>query len=83
LIKIVLSVPRPDGHLYDKEAILENILHQKIEITKKTKEFERQKVKQLVSIKFVIYIALCSSSEQFCYSIFNKYCITLLHFKTI
>ncbi|BFZ04984.1 hypothetical protein BsWGS_08023 [Bradybaena similaris] len=32
-----------DGHLYDKEAILTNILHQKKEIARKLKEYERQK----------------------------------------
>ncbi|XP_013381609.1 nitric oxide synthase-interacting protein isoform X1 [Lingula anatina] len=33
----------PDGHLYDKEAILEYILHQKREIARKLKQFEKQK----------------------------------------
>lgn len=33
----------PDGYLYDKEAILECILHQKTEIARKTKEFEKQR----------------------------------------
>ncbi|XP_006814862.1 nitric oxide synthase-interacting protein-like [Saccoglossus kowalevskii] len=37
---------RPDGWLYDKEAILEYILHQKKEIARKMKEYEKQK-KQL------------------------------------
>lgn len=34
-----------DGHLYDKEAILTNILHQKKEISRKLKEYEKQKLK--------------------------------------
>ncbi|KAL8563458.1 hypothetical protein ACOMHN_052368 [Nucella lapillus] len=35
----------PQGYLYDKEAILEYILHQKICIGRKLKEFEKQKNK--------------------------------------
>lgn len=35
-----------DGYLYDKEAILEFIIHQKKTIAKKLKEFEKQKQKQ-------------------------------------
>ena len=42
----------PDGYLYDKEAILENILHQKRVISKKLKEFEKQKQKQKVTMLF-------------------------------
>ncbi|XP_048376933.1 nitric oxide synthase-interacting protein [Stegostoma tigrinum] len=33
----------PDGYLYEKEAILEYILHQKTEIAKKIKAYEKQK----------------------------------------
>ena len=33
----------PDGYLYDKEVILECLLHQKTEIARKTKEFDKQK----------------------------------------
>jgi nitric oxide synthase-interacting protein len=36
----------PDGYLYDKEAILENILHQKRDTARRLKEFEKQKTKQ-------------------------------------
>ncbi|KAG8195832.1 hypothetical protein JTE90_008528 [Oedothorax gibbosus] len=32
----------PDGYLYDKEAILEYIIHQKKEIARKMKEYEKQ-----------------------------------------
>ncbi|CAL1548596.1 unnamed protein product [Lymnaea stagnalis] len=32
-----------DGHIYDKEAILKNIIHQKKEIARKLKEYEKQK----------------------------------------
>lgn len=35
----------PQGYLYDKEAILEYILHQKREVARKIKEFEKQKHK--------------------------------------
>jgi len=40
------AVITPDGHLYDKEPILENILHQKREIARKMKEYEKQKRKR-------------------------------------
>ncbi|CAB4023144.1 Nitric oxide synthase-interacting [Paramuricea clavata] len=33
----------PDGYLYDKESILESLLHQKKEMARKTKAFEKQK----------------------------------------
>ncbi|KAL4617826.1 nitric oxide synthase-interacting protein [Arapaima gigas] len=36
-------VVTPDGYLYEKEAILEYILHQKTEIAKKMKAYEKQK----------------------------------------
>jgi hypothetical protein len=39
---------RPDGYLYDKEAILEYIVHQKREIARKLKEYEKQKQNQEV-----------------------------------
>lgn len=35
----------PDGYLYEKEAILEYIIHQKTDIAKKLKEYEKQKNK--------------------------------------
>ncbi|KAK7099119.1 nitric oxide synthase-interacting protein-like [Littorina saxatilis] len=38
-------VVTPQGYLFDKEAILEYILHQKREIARKLKEFEKQKHK--------------------------------------
>lgn len=41
-----MPVVTPDGYLFDKEAILEYILHQKRDISKKLKEFEKQKTKQ-------------------------------------
>ncbi|KAH9494763.1 hypothetical protein Btru_020517 [Bulinus truncatus] len=34
-----------EGHLYDKEAILKYILHQKKEIARKLKEYEKQKTR--------------------------------------
>lgn len=39
-------VVTPDGYLYDKEAILEYILHQKKEIAKQLKKFEKQQNKE-------------------------------------
>lgn len=35
----------PDGYLFDKEAIYENLLHQKTAIVRATKEYEKQKTK--------------------------------------
>jgi len=46
--------------LFDKEAILEYILHQKREISKKLKEFEKQKTKQQVAC--VIFLFCCHSN---------------------
>ncbi|ESO12630.1 hypothetical protein HELRODRAFT_159202 [Helobdella robusta] len=37
----------PEGYLYDKEAILNNILAQKVSIAKKLKEYEKQKQQKL------------------------------------
>ncbi|XP_029914181.1 nitric oxide synthase-interacting protein [Myripristis murdjan] len=39
-------VVTPDGYLYEKQAILEYILHQKMEIAKKMKAYEKQKQAQ-------------------------------------
>lgn len=44
-------VVTPDGNLYDKEAILEFIIHQKREIARKLKECEKQKGKQEKELK--------------------------------
>lgn len=41
-----MPVITPDGYLFDKEAILEYILHQKRDISKKLKEFGKQRSKQ-------------------------------------
>ncbi|XP_026209417.1 nitric oxide synthase-interacting protein [Anabas testudineus] len=41
-----IPVVTPDGYLYDKQAILEYILHQKTEIAKKMKAYEKQKQMQ-------------------------------------
>lgn len=35
----------PDGYVYDKEAILEYIVHQKTEIARRMKEYDKQKAK--------------------------------------
>ncbi|KFM66436.1 Nitric oxide synthase-interacting protein, partial [Stegodyphus mimosarum] len=39
-------VVTPDGYLYDKEAILEYIIHQKKEIARRMKEYEKQQKKE-------------------------------------
>uniref|UniRef100_A0A3Q2UR52 Nitric oxide synthase-interacting protein n=1 Tax=Fundulus heteroclitus TaxID=8078 RepID=A0A3Q2UR52_FUNHE len=41
-----VPVVTPDGYLYEKQAILEYILHQKTEIAKKMKAYEKQKQAQ-------------------------------------
>ena len=43
---------RPDGFVYDKEAILEYILTKKRENSKKMREFEKQKVR--LSVSFIV-----------------------------
>lgn len=50
-------VVTPDGFLYDKEAILENIIHQKATIARAMKEYERQKTKAVADA------AMASTSE--------------------
>ena len=42
---VSLFVFRADGHLFDKEAILQYILTQKKESMRKLKEFEKQKAR--------------------------------------
>lgn len=42
-IQLFSCLYRPDGFLYDKEAILEYIIHKKAENVRKTKDFEKQK----------------------------------------
>ncbi|XP_072225829.1 nitric oxide synthase-interacting protein [Leuresthes tenuis] len=44
-------VVTPDGYLYEKQAILEYILHQKTEIAKKMKAYEKQKQAQKSSMQ--------------------------------
>jgi nitric oxide synthase-interacting protein len=39
---------RQEGYLYDKEAVLEYIVHKKKEIAQKLKEYEKQKNKNEV-----------------------------------
>ncbi len=53
-----LSRCRPDGYLYDKEAILEYILHQKRDIAKKLKQYEKQKEQHSVCQSEEIYSVL-------------------------
>ncbi|XP_026180587.1 nitric oxide synthase-interacting protein [Mastacembelus armatus] len=45
-------VVTPDGYLYEKQAILEYILHQKTEIAKKMKAYEKQKQAQKSNSQF-------------------------------
>ncbi|XP_054718180.1 nitric oxide synthase-interacting protein-like [Uloborus diversus] len=41
----------PDGYLYDKEAILEYIIHQKTEIARRLKEFAKQQERESKELK--------------------------------
>ena len=45
---------RPDGFVYDKEAILEYILTKKRENSKKMREYEKQKVR--LSVSFMMHL---------------------------
>ena len=49
----------PEGFLYDKEAVLEYIIHQKREIARQLKEYSKQKAKEGVSS-----ILMCKAKEQ-------------------
>lgn len=40
----------PEGFLYDKQSILENILHQKRQIARKLKEYEKLKERKKVKL---------------------------------
>lgn len=44
---------RPDGYIFEKEAILEYIVHQKTENARKMKEYEKQKAKIQVTTFFI------------------------------
>lgn len=54
-----------DGHIYDKEAILKNIIHQKKEIARKLKEYERQKTKIDKDMKELIKIEKEAKAAKF------------------
>jgi nitric oxide synthase-interacting protein len=58
-------VTTPDGFLYDKEAILENILHQKKENAKRLKEFERQRTKHQSELEELATAEARSKVEKF------------------
>jgi hypothetical protein len=60
-----LIVSRPDGWLYDKEVILEYILHQKTENLKKTKEYEKQKSRDDKSVKELVDMQAKERLEKF------------------
>ncbi len=52
LLWSVLCLPfRPEGYLYDKEALLEYYIHQKNDFKRKLKEYEKQKKKLEVCLK--------------------------------
>ena len=52
---------RPEGYLYDKEAILEYYIHQKNDYKRKLKEYEKQKKKMQVRFcyLFTLHTAYC------------------------
>lgn len=58
-------VVTPQGFLYDKEAILEYILHQKREIARKMKEFEKQKTKAESEAKSLVAAEREKKTTQF------------------
>lgn len=55
----------PDGYLYDKEAILEYILHKKAENLKKLREYERNKRKHQKELEELAEAERRSSKEKF------------------
>jgi nitric oxide synthase-interacting protein len=50
LLKCLIICYRPDGYLFDKEAILEYIITKKNEYCRKLKEYEKQKRKEEVKL---------------------------------
>jgi len=54
----IYIVCRPQGYLYEKEAIYENLLHQKAEIARKLQAFSDQKLKQDVSNPIFFFSSL-------------------------
>lgn len=65
---------RPDGYLFDKEAILECIVRQKSEYARQIKEYERQKTKQVVCLYSCIYYKFIQ---------LRKIMLSFSHFTTI
>ena len=49
--KEMLITRRKDGYLFDKEVILEYIIHQKKDIAKKLKEFSKQQNREKVFVQ--------------------------------
>lgn len=52
---MLLSLCRPDGYLYEREAILEYILHQKKEIARQMKVMEAEERRAMAILDFIIY----------------------------
>ena len=62
IILFFYSFLRPDGYLYDKMSIIEYMVHQKRDIAKKLKEYERQlqkdKVCNCICIELLLFDTL-------------------------
>uniref|UniRef100_A0A915KCQ5 Nitric oxide synthase-interacting protein zinc-finger domain-containing protein n=1 Tax=Romanomermis culicivorax TaxID=13658 RepID=A0A915KCQ5_ROMCU len=58
-------VVTPDGYLFDKEAILEYLLHQKREVARQLKEYDRQKRKEERELEELAKAAKESEAKKF------------------
>jgi nitric oxide synthase-interacting protein len=58
-------VVTPDGYLFDKEAILEYIVHKKLDIAKQQKAYEKWKSKQVSEQKELLEAERQTRAEKF------------------
>lgn len=56
---------RKDGYLYDKEAILEYIVHQKVEIAKQLKRYEKNKKKEENELRDLVAKEAAEKADKF------------------
>lgn len=63
---LYFSLHRPDGYLFDKESILEYVIRKKNEISRKMKEYEKQKKKEEVRLSLIhnlIFFVIVNDNE--------------------
>lgn len=65
LIDILFWVCRKEGYLYDKEAILEYIVHQKVAIAKQLKRYEKDKKKEENELRELVAKEAAEKADKF------------------